>query len=255
MSISLPPSFLSFLSLSWLQFPKHTKCVVPCETSSCDNMVCLCQAQRNVATDVKSVFVMKHSGWKMPSLKYKYLFPVKKRSSMKAPNIVFMLLLLCESILWDNVTSSSSYCLSARTSRGASGVLPALTLWSGYCCHHWLLFTSEAHTGCVSFFVKNTMVEVVIQTAMGQRFVYFDRLIMETYILLWPTVVSFFVAVVRYLAGSRLREKELRGFWLLVQGHTVMVDTIQHRGRNLRQLIILCPQAGSRQWTGSEARL
>lgn len=28
------------------------------ETSSCDNMVCLCQAQRNVAIDVKSVFVI-----------------------------------------------------------------------------------------------------------------------------------------------------------------------------------------------------
>ena len=108
---SPPSSFLSFLSLSWLHFPKHTKCVVQRETSSCDNMVCLCQAQRNVATDVKSVFVMKHSGWKMPSLKYKYLFPVKERSSMKAPDTVFILLLFRESILWDNGTSSSRYCL------------------------------------------------------------------------------------------------------------------------------------------------
>lgn len=42
----------------------------------------------------------------------------------------------------------------------------------------------EAHTDCVSFFVKNTMVKVVIQTATGQRLVYFYLLIVETCILL-----------------------------------------------------------------------
>lgn len=131
----LPSSFLSFLSLSWLHFPKRTKCVVQCENSSCDNMVCLCHAQRNVATDVKSVFVMKHSGWKMPSLKYKYLFPVRKRSSVKAPSTVFILLLFCDSILWDNGTSAPLTACSASAAIGASGVLPALALTSGYCRH------------------------------------------------------------------------------------------------------------------------
>lgn len=50
----------------------------------------------------------------MPSLKYKYLFPVRKRSSMKALNIVFMLPLFCEITLLDKNTSSSSYCLLSQ---------------------------------------------------------------------------------------------------------------------------------------------
>lgn len=34
-----------------------------------------------------------------------------------------------------------------------------------------------------------------------------------------------------------------------------MVDTVQRGGKNMRQLIILCPQPGSKEWIGSETRL
>lgn len=99
---------------------------------------------------------------------------------------------------------------------------------SAYCCDHRLLFAgegAEAHTGSVSFFFKGTAVKV-IQTGMGQRFIYwFFLLIMETFILLWATGITFLIGEASYLAGSHLWEmllllafslwfKEIQSWWI-----------------------------------------
>lgn len=178
----------------------------------CNHLLCLCQAQRNVATDVKSVFVMKHSGWKMPSLKYKYLFPVRKRRSRKALNTVFMLPYSVKasfSMRAPLVPVAACSPSAVRCRRcGACPIHCAAAPSSANCCHCLLSAGegAEAHTGSVNFFVKSTAVKV-IQTGMGQRFIYwFFLLIMETFILLWAAGVTFLIGEASYLAGSHLWE-------------------------------------------------